>query len=145
MSGIYTYNYPRPAVTTDCILVRKNTKEVLLIKRKHNPFQGKWALPGGFVEIDEDLIEGAQRELFEETGIIDVDLKQFKTYGKPGRDPRGRTISVVYYAYINEEATIKAGDDASEVAWFNLNLLPPLGFDHELILSEFIASKKENK
>lgn len=101
---------------------------------------GKWALPGGFVEIEEDLDEGARRELIEETGISDVDLKQFKTYGKPGRDPRGRTISVVYYGFIDENITIEAGDDASDVAWFSIHNLPPLAFDHELILAEFMGN-----
>ncbi|MCK5701110.1 MAG: NUDIX hydrolase, partial [Cyclobacteriaceae bacterium] len=95
----YTYNYPKPSVTTDCILIRKSgrEKEILLIKRKYDPFLGKWALPGGFVEIDEDLEAGANRELEEETGLKNIALTQFKTYGTPGRDPRGRTISVVYY------------------------------------------------
>jgi 8-oxo-dGTP diphosphatase len=137
----YTYNYPKPSVTTDCILLKKNAHtEILLIKRKHDPFMGKWALPGGFVEIDEDLEEGAKRELIEETGIENIQLTQFKTYGKPGRDPRGRTISVVYSGYVEEQKNdIKAGDDAAEVSWFDLGKLPALAFDHKFILEEFIA------
>jgi 8-oxo-dGTP diphosphatase len=137
----YTYHYPKPSVTTDCILLKKNTHtEILLIKRKHDPFIGKWALPGGFVEIDEDLKEGAKRELIEETGIENIQLTQFKTYGKPGRDPRGRTISVVYSGYVEEQKNdIKAGDDAAEVSWFDLGKLPALAFDHKFILEEFIA------
>lgn len=103
---------------------------------------GKWALPGGFVEINEDLLDGAQRELQEETGITDVDLKQHKTYGKPGRDPRGRTISVVFHGKIMDFSTkIEAGDDAAEVDWFSVDEIPLLAFDHELILKEFTKSQ----
>lgn len=142
----YTYNYPKPSVTTDCILL-KQTKhtDILLIKRKHDPFIGKWALPGGFVEIDEDLEEGAKRELLEETGIDNIQIMQFKTYGKPGRDPRGRTISVVFFGYVKDnENEIIAGDDAAEVSWFNLDRLPPLAFDHAMILDEFKTTILKN-
>ena len=98
----------------------------------------KWALPGGFVEIDEDLDEGAKRELEEETGLTNIDLIQFKTYGKPGRDPRGRTISVVYYGFLTDEnLKIMAGDDAAEASWFDFGKLPSLAFDHEQIIEEF--------
>ena len=137
----YTYKFPKPSVTTDCIIIKdsKGSKSVLLIKRKYEPFIGKWALPGGFVEIDEDLREGAIRELHEETGLTNIVLNQFCTYGKPGRDPRGRTISVVYFGYVNEGSNaVSAGDDASEVSWFELNDLPPLAFDHEQIIHDFI-------
>lgn len=140
----YTYNYPKPSVTTDCILINsvQLAKRILLIKRKHDPFVGKWALPGGFVEIDEDLKEGAIRELEEETGLVNIDLIQFKTYGRPGRDPRGRTISVVYFSFLNDhEERVKAGDDAEEASWFDFRKLPPLAFDHEHILKEFIDEK----
>ena len=138
----FTYNYPKPSVTTDCILIKLTgrAKTILLIKRKHDPFMGKWALPGGFVEIDEDLEDGAKRELEEETGLKNIALAQFKTYGTPGRDPRGRTISVVYYGFLtNESPKIEAGDDAEEASWFELHKLPELAFDHEFILDEFIA------
>jgi 8-oxo-dGTP diphosphatase len=137
----YTYNYPKPSVTTDCIVTRKvdGKNELLLIKRKHEPFAGRWALPGGFVEIEEDLLEGAERELKEETGLSNVDIRQFRTYGTPGRDPRGRTISVIYYGTLdNSTVKAKAGDDAAEVRWFEINKLPPLAFDHKIILSDFI-------
>lgn len=137
-----------PSVTTDCIVINsaQSEKKILLIKRKHDPFMGKWALPGGFVEIDEDLDEGAVRELEEETGLVNIELIQFKTYGKPGRDPRGRTISVVYYSFLNDhEEKIKAGDDALEASWFDLQSLPPLAFDHENILKEFIDLKIQKK
>lgn len=136
----YTYNYPKPSVTTDCIIIRKvvDNNQVLLIKRRDNPFAGKWALPGGFVEDNEDLEDGAKRELKEETGLTHVELHQFKTYGTPGRDPRGHTISVVYYGIIkNNSIEMKAGDDAEEAAWFDMNQLPPLAFDHDQILKDF--------
>jgi 8-oxo-dGTP diphosphatase len=134
----YTYEYPRPAVTTDCIIIRgKDPQEILLIERKHEPFMGKWALPGGFVESDEDLLEGAIRELSEETNLADVSLQQFRTYGKPSRDPRGRTISVVYHGYHENNENAKAGDDAAKVRWFSIHSLPPLAFDHAEILDDF--------
>jgi 8-oxo-dGTP diphosphatase len=136
----YTYNYPKPSVTTDCIIVRKKEgdHEILLIKRKHEPYKGKWALPGGFVEIDEDLTDGAKRELEEETGLKQIDLKQFAAYGKPDRDPRGRTISVIFYGVLTDaKQSVVAGDDASEAEWYNLNELPPLAFDHEKITADF--------
>lgn len=136
----YTYNYPKPSVTTDCIIIRKvvDNNQVLLIKRRDNPFAGKWALPGGFVEDDEDLEDGAIRELKEETGLTNVELHQFRTYGTPGRDPRGHTISVVYYGIIkNNSIEMTAGDDAEEAAWFDINQLPPLAFDHDQILNDF--------
>jgi len=139
----YCYKYPKPSVTTDCIIIKNIGKpELLLIKRKHDPFQGSWALPGGFVEIDEDLEPGAKREIEEETGLHDIEITQFKTFGKPGRDPRGRTISIVYYAIIENEATIKAGDDAAEVRWFPLDELPELAFDHREIMYDFISNSK---
>ena len=140
----FTYNYPKPSITTDCIIVKGPSvqMEVLLIRRKHDPFMGKWALPGGFVEIDEDLMDGAIRELKEETGLAQIDLKQFGTYGKPGRDPRGRTISVVYYGFVQEgESSVTAGDDAAEACWFDIKKLPPLAFDHGEIIHDFITKK----
>ncbi len=134
----YTYEYPRPAVTTDCIIIRgKDPLEILLIERKHEPFMGNWALPGGFVEIDEDLLEGAIRELSEETNLTGVSLQQFRTYGKPGRDPRGRTVSVVYYGTLENAEKAIAGDDAANVQWFGIDNLPPLAFDHAEILDDF--------
>lgn len=138
----YCYDYPMMAVTTDCIVIQNNgkTPKVLLIQRKHEPYINKWALPGGFVEIDEDLEEGAQRELEEETGIKGLHLVQFRTYGRPGRDPRGRTVSVAYYAYLDAKVAVKAGDDAAKARWFDITNLPALAFDHEDILSDFRKS-----
>lgn len=139
----YIYNYPKPSVTTDCIIIRSidEKEEVLLIKRKHDPFSGTWALPGGFVEIDEDLLEGAKRELVEETGLENIELEQFKAYGRPGRDPRGRTISIIFHGkLINNADEIKAGDDAAKAEWFELNSLPKLAFDHEEIIADYLES-----
>ena len=136
--GKYCYDFPKPSVTTDCIVIRKiSTPEILLIKRKHNPYINHWALPGGFVEIDEELEKGAIRELKEETGINLSELRQFRTYGKPGRDPRGRTISIVYFAVLENTTQVIAGDDASEAEWFALDNLPNLAFDHSEILKDF--------
>ncbi len=135
----YTYNYPRPAVTTDCIVVYQDqhSSELLLIQRKKDPFQNMWALPGGFVEIDEPLEAAAKRELKEETNLDQIEIVQFKTYGDPHRDPRGRTISVVFYGLIHEKSPkIQAGDDAGDVGWFPLNKLPALAFDHAAIIQE---------
>src|SRR6056297_1563644 len=140
----YTYKYPRPAVTVDCLIFTSHANPfILLIERKNPPFQGKWALPGGFVDMDEDLHESAQRELEEETGLTNIPLEQFYTFGKPGRDPRGRTISVAYYGFIQsgkEKEKAFAGSDAKNLKWFSLDNLPPLEFDHEEIIQ--MARKK---
>jgi 8-oxo-dGTP diphosphatase len=133
---MYSYQYPRPAVTTDAILIA-NRKSVLLIERGREPFKGKWALPGGFVDMDEELETACQRELEEETGIKPDGLKQFKAFGGVNRDPRHRTISVVFFALLNEEPQPMAGDDAAKAKWFALDQLPELAFDHRLILDEF--------
>lgn len=139
----YTYRYPRPSVTTDAIIIAKenNTYYILLIKRGNEPFKGKWALPGGFIEMDEDLDEACYRELREETNLSDVSLTQFATFGKPDRDPRGRTISLVFWGITDKKTPIAAGDDAAEAKWFELDALPPLAFDHEPILQKFIDEK----
>ena len=118
-------------VAVDTVVIANNQK-VLLIKRKNPPFQGKWALPGGFVEQDEDLPESAMRELEEETGVRAVinDLSFVGVYGAPNRDPRFRTVSIVYRLEILETVEVKGGDDAAEAAWFDLDDLPELAFDH---------------
>ena len=137
----YTYNYPRPAVTIDCLLFckSKNQTSLLLIQRKQPPFKEKWAFPGGFVEIDENLEDAAYRELKEETGITNTTLYQFKTYGDVDRDPRGRTISVVYYGFVNpEDKTAQAGSDAKAAKWFPIDNLPELAFDHNKIIHEAV-------
>ena len=118
-------------------LGRGGRLEVLLIQRGNEPFQGGWALPGGFVEIDEDLPDAAARELEEETGLRPAALEQVGAWGAPGRDPRGRTISVVYLTSVSRESSKStAGDDAARAEWFPLSRLPELAFDHAEILAE---------
>ena len=133
---MYTYQYPRPAVTVDAILISKQNS-VLLIERGREPFKGKWALPGGFIEMDEELETACHRELEEETGLRVGELKQFRAYGGVNRDPRHRTISVIFYSFLEEESEPMAGDDAAKANWFPLNSLPELAFDHQHILEEF--------
>jgi 8-oxo-dGTP diphosphatase len=135
---MYTYQYPRPAVTVDAIIIC-NRISVLLIERGREPFKGKWALPGGFVDMDEDLETACRRELEEETGLRVGELKQFKTYGSVDRDPRGRTISVIFYAFPEKELIPLASDDAAKAQWFPLNNLPELAFDHQQIIDEFTS------
>ena len=135
---MYTYSYPRPAVTVDAILVSPQNS-VLLIERGREPFKGKWALPGGFIDMDEELEIACQRELEEETGLKVGKLKQFKAFGSVNRDPRHRTISVLFYAFTDIELVACAGDDAANAQWFPLNQLPELAFDHQQILQEFKA------
>lgn len=136
-SGPFTYDYPRPAVTVDVVIVtREDRPRVLLIRRKQEPFAGSWALPGGFVEMDEPLDAAARRELREETGLEANNLVQLHTFGNPERDPRGRTISVVYLAAVDFDAVQPhADDDAAEVGWFALHRPPTLAFDHQSILA----------
>lgn len=131
----YTYDYPRPALTVDGLIFRTSSEiEILLIKRKFEPFKNCWALPGGFVDMDEDLVDAAHREIEEETGLTNLKFQQLQTFGKPGRDPRGRVISVVFWAKCHDQANIMAGDDAKEAQWFAVLKLPKLAFDHEEIL-----------
>jgi 8-oxo-dGTP diphosphatase len=130
-----------PAVTVDVVIVALGWGEprVLLIKRKKAPFEGCWAIPGGFVEPNEPLEAAARRELREETGATPTHLAQLHTFGDPGRDPRGWTISVAYLALLTPEEMagwhLRAASDASEVGWFALNDPPPLAFDHAEILA----------
>ncbi|MFQ5660254.1 MAG: NUDIX domain-containing protein [Gammaproteobacteria bacterium] len=135
---MYRYDYPHPAVTTDIVIftIQDEQLKVLLIRRASEPFKGHWALPGGFVEIDEDLEDAALRELKEETGITGVYLEQLYTFGKPDRDQRERVISVAYYAMAPfERLAIKPASDAREVTWTACNQLPPLAFDHANIVN----------
>jgi 8-oxo-dGTP diphosphatase len=135
--GEYIYEWPRPMVTVDALIfaVCGNRKSVLLIKRGNEPFKGLWAVPGGFVEMDEELETAAKRELFEETGITASNLKQMHTFGTIGRDPRGRQITIVFMQTFNEETTPTAGDDAAEAKWFGINELPELAFDHDKVIA----------
>jgi 8-oxo-dGTP diphosphatase len=132
----FTYEYSRPAVTADIVLVTIEKKpRVLLIRRKNAPFAGKWALPGGYVEEMERLGDAARRELQEETGLENIELEQLHAFGDPGRDPRGWTITIAFLARVHPQLLKpKAGDDAAEVKWFPLGKLPALAFDHAEIV-----------
>jgi len=136
----YTYKYPRPAVTADCIVITREVEpKVLLIQRGNEPFKGCWAFPGGFLEMDETTEQCAIRELKEETGLIVSDLQQIGAYSKVDRDPRGRTITVAYLAIIDELVTAYGQDDAAKAEWFPLSALPELAFDHADIMKDAIA------
>lgn len=133
----YRYEYPHPAVTVDCVVFGLDEADlkVMLIQRGIKPFRGKWALPGGFVHMDETLEEAARRELAEETGIRQAYLEQLYTFGDPRRDPRERVITVAYYALVNlADHKIRAATDAGDAAWFPVCDAPPLAFDHERIV-----------
>lgn len=137
----YTYDYPKPNLTVDCVIFGKSDDseelKVLLIQRKHEPFQDKWAFPGGFVDENEAIDKAALRELKEETKVENVEVTQFHTFGNPGRDPRGWTVSVAHYAIVNiAECQIEAADDAKNADWFPLSSLPKLAFDHDKILEK---------
>ncbi len=134
-------NYtPKIFVTVDVVLFRKmNSRyEILLIQRLNDPFKSYWALPGGFVDENEDLETAAKRELFEETDIQLFQVKQLKAYGNPNRDPRHHTISVVFIGEIDSLAEAKAKDDAKAVKWFTIDELPALAFDHAEIIRDAI-------
>jgi 8-oxo-dGTP diphosphatase len=145
MTGTYCYEYPRPAVTADVAVLRLDElPEILLIRRKDPPFKGNWALPGGFMEMDETLEETARRELLEETGIRAGELIRFDTYDRPGRDPRGRTITQVFIMIWNQAlGEPKAGSDAAVLQWFGLAQLPSLAFDHQQIIDDVIRTIRE--
>ena len=140
----YTYEYPRAAITVDSIIIRKITDqfELLLIQRDRYPFEGMWALPGGFIEMDETLMEAASRELEEETGLTGIELSQYKAFDKIDRDPRGRTISVVFYGFFEKSTSqIRASSDARDAKWFALINLPELAFDHSEIVEWFVKDE----
>ena len=134
----YSYPYPRPTVTVDvaCFAEWGGRTHVLLIERGHDPFAGRWALPGGFVDEDEPLDRAALRELEEETGLAGAPIEQFRAYGDPGRDPRGHTITIVYVARFGERPAVAGSDDARSADWFPVDALPPLAFDHDRIIPE---------
>lgn len=138
---------PKIFVTVDVILFKEKLidLEILLIKRKNEPFRDYWALPGGFVDENEDLKVAACRELLEETSILCKELTQTKAYGAPFRDPRSHTISVAFYGEVGEEVIGKAADDAKELAWFSITNLPELAFDHAEIIADAIEIRKKNK
>lgn len=133
----HTYKYPRPALTVDCVVfgLDEDDLKVLLIQRGHSPFEGKWALPGGFMHLDETLDEAARRELQEETGLECAFLEQLYTFGTVDRDPRERVVTVAFYALVKlSDHRVQAATDAREAAWFSLDDLPKLAFDHDDIL-----------
>lgn len=135
-----TYTYPRPMLTVDIAIFQQSGTQVqvLLIQRGQNPFVGSWALPGGFVNMEERLEQSAVRELEEETGLVVPDLEQVHTYGDPDRDPRGRVISVAYTALLDRSAELplRASSDAADAGWFPTADLPELAFDHQQIIQD---------
>lgn len=141
----YCYEYPRPAVTVDIALFtqRDRQTQLLLIRRGGEPFAGKWALPGGFMEIDETLEQAAARELEEETGITDVMLRQFGVFSAVDRDPRGRVISVAYLAEVGGQTQAQAASDAQDARWFDIEQLPALAFDHDHVIARAIVACRD--
>lgn len=136
----YTYKYPRPAVTTDCVVfTNEEEPKVLLIQRGNEPYKGCWAFPGGFMNMEETAEECAVRELKEETGLTVNQIQQIGAYSKVDRDPRGRTISIAYLAIVDAPAAVSGMDDAAKAAWFPLTSLPNLAFDHQDIMTDAIA------
>lgn len=140
----YTYEYPHPSVTADCVIFGFDGVgiKVLLIERGLEPFKGKWALPGGFMMIDETAEDCAKRELEEETGLKNISVEQFYTFSDVNRDPRDRVITVAHYALV-KLADVKGGDDAASAHWFSMNEIPSLAFDHDRILRMAINRLKE--
>lgn len=135
MEEKYCYQYPHPSVTTDCVIFGFDGSKlkVLLVERGIEPYKGRWALPGGFLRMDEDAHQGALRELKEETGLETAYVKQFYTFTDPNRDPRERVITIAYYALVRIE-DVRGGDDAARAEWFSLDKVPSLAFDHDYIL-----------
>jgi 8-oxo-dGTP diphosphatase len=141
----FTYEHPRPALTVDCVVFGLDEEDlkVLLIQRDLEPFSGRWALPGGFVHENESLDEAARRELAEETGLERVFLEQLYTFGEVDRDPRGRVVSVAYYALVKlGDHRVKGATDAREASWFPVWDTPSLAFDHDGILQSALARLK---
>ena len=133
----YIYEYPRPAVTADCVVITKEKEpKVLLIQRGHEPFKSCWAFPGGFMNMNETTEQCAVRELEEETGLKVADIQQIGAYSKVDRDPRGRTVTVAYLAVIEKPEAVKGLDDAAKAQWFPISALPKLAFDHEEIMKD---------
>ena len=141
----FQYDYERPAVTVDCVVFGFDEFDlkVLLIQRDLAPFENQWALPGGFVRMEETLEDAARRELHEEAGLSDVFLEQLYTFGDPGRDPRDRVVTVAYYALVKlSEHTVRAAGDAKNAAWYPVSDLPELAFDHSRILLSAVERLK---
>ena len=141
---MYTYEYPRPMLTADCVVVNPR-REVLLVSRGNEPYKGCWALPGGFMEMDETIEHCALRELQEETGLTATEsaLRLIGIYSAPGRDPRGRTVTAAFLLRLTADASATAGDDAAAVRWWALDALPPLAFDHAQIIADSLRNVSE--
>ncbi len=144
---MYTYEYPRPAVSVDVVVMdsSQGTLRLLLIERLKDPFAGRWALPGGFLEMDETLETAARRELLEETELEISELLQLGAYSAVNRDPRGRVISVAFLAIVTEAREVKAGDDARSAQWHFIDQLPPLAFDHDQIVEQALNRYRESR
>ena len=140
----YSYKYPHPSVTTDCVIFGFDGErlKVLLIQRGIEPYKGKWALPGGFLKPDEPAESGALRELREETGLTNAYIEQFHTYSEPDRDPRERVITIAYLALVKLQE-VKGGDDAADARWFAIDNVPQLAFDHDVILRDAFCRLRE--
>ena len=142
--GTYTYEYPRPAVTTDCVIFGFDSDglSVLLVERGIEPYKGCWAFPGGFMQMDEDAQTGAKRELKEETGLEADYIEQFGTFTEVNRDPRGRVVTIAYFALV-KKTEVKGADDAAQAKWFPIDAIPPLAFDHDRILRVALKALRE--
>ena len=140
----YCYKYPHPAVTTDCVIFGFDGNDimVLLIEKGIEPYKGKWAFPGGFLNMDVTAAEGALRELKEETGLENAYIEQFNTYSEPDRDPRERVITIAHYALVRIQE-VKGGDDAAKAQWFPIDEVPQLAFDHDKILRDAMRKLRE--
>src|SRR5438132_5395366 len=141
----FSYKYPRPALTVDCVVFGFDEADLklLLIQRDLDPFKGRWALPGGFVQLDETLEDAARRELAEETGISKIFLEQLYTFGAVDRDPRERVVSVAHYALVKlSDHRVKASSDAHRAAWFEVSDIPELAFDHDQIVATALRRLK---
>jgi 8-oxo-dGTP diphosphatase len=137
----YCYDYPRALVTVDAIIIDGETKKrILLIERGNEPYKLMWALPGGFIEMHENLEDSVKREVLEETSLCGIEFTQFKAFGNIGRDPRGRNISVVFFGFCSNINNAIAGDDAKNLKWFDLDKLPELAFDHSKIIKDFVKA-----
>ena len=142
--GTYTYEYPRPAVTTDCVIFGFDSEglSVLLVERGIEPYKGCWAFPGGFMQMDEDAQTGAKRELKEETGLEADYIEQFGTFTEVNRDPRGRVVTIAYFALV-KKTEVKGADAAAQAKWFPIDAIPPLAFDHDRILRVALKALRE--
>jgi 8-oxo-dGTP diphosphatase len=129
-------------VTVDAIILDEQTKKkILLIKRKNDPYKSMWALPGGFIEMNENLEDSVKREVLEETCLTGIEFTQFRAFGNVGRDPRGRNIVIVFYGFCKNPDNARGGDDAAETCWFDIGNLPELAFDHSEIIKSFVEFK----